>query len=168
MDRLPFIWRKAEAHRGSNLLTLSKFVKQFMLIDEIDGFKKYERHDAGRVSSSLIILPGSSFYRNNQTYRSDIKWMWNHIRGDDGRIEIGPAGALSLFHTEEPTYYHPSRNVDVGDWAEPTLMWKWIQYVVWFSWFKQKRGKLREFFGGEVETKKMLKMVSEALILRDS
>jgi len=171
MDKkLPFVWRNTgRAITDSSKLRLTHLATSFMLSgDGNNEFLRYERHwTLGDPSAILIVLPGKSFYKNGQTYRSDIRWMWKFLSQNDGRIEVGHKGYLFLFVTDEPQYYSPGPDVIKGSFADAELLWKWIEYVTTRSWYKQKGGQLRGMFAPNDDVPTMLKKVSERLISGD-
>lgn len=169
MERLPFVYKESRVHRSEKSIQwILDFSKKFMREEVVEGFEKWERKDFHRnTSSCLILLPGSSFVKNKQTFRSDIKWMWNLLSNREGRAQCGRAGFLSILFTEEPDLYIPKGNPLVGTWEEAKLMWAWIKYVTNQSWYKQKRGTLRNIFEDIDSVPKMLALVSEKLITGD-
>jgi len=167
--KLPFVWRNTgSVASDTTKKKLAALASEFMLVEEIDGFLRYERHHTPTEPSSvLIILPGGSFYKNKETYRSDIKWMWKVLAQDYGRVNIGHNGLLFLLVTDEVLYYSPGKDVTIGSFGDTELLWGWIKYVTSKSWYKQKQGQLRKIFKLDPDVPAMLKRVSELLILGD-
>ena len=168
MDKkLPFVWRTTgRVVTPKSKTKLAALISEFMEVEEIDGFLRYERHRIPNDPCSiLIVLPGTSFYKNEETYRSDIRWMWKVLARNQGRIEIGYTGSLFLFVTDEVSYYNPGPDVIKGSFEDAELLWSWIKYVVSKSWWKQKKGQLRGIFASSIDTPTMLKKLSTRLIL---
>jgi len=167
MDRkLPFIWKNPGIHRDPRgIQEAEDLKKKFMLFDECEEFQRWVRYGGGAFDSTFIWMPAAAFYKNKQTYRSDIIWMWKLLAGHEGRVELG-GGVITLLHTQEPQLYKPGSKVETGSWAEPDLLWKWILFVTEESWFKQKRGTLRKFFKEDADVGQMLHALSEEMIMR--
>ena len=163
-QKLPFVWRECGLFRASQIPKLAAFLTDFMHTQTIESFPRYERHRLGAPSSTAIILPGECFFRGDQTYRSDIKWMWKVLAKLPGRMQIGKDGALILLVTDEVRYYNPGNRVQVGSFEDAELLWKWIEFVTSHSWWKQKKGQLRKLFSRTDSVPTMLAEVSTALI----
>ena len=138
----------------------------FMLVEDFGGFTRWERHRGSSPATIVILIPGNLFYRNNQSYRSDIKWMWKLLRGNMNQITIGKKGYLSLMLTDEQNYYEPGTVVNTGSFAEAELMWQWIKLVCGHSWYKQKRGQIRRLLESHDTFEEMLATVNTELIRR--
>ena len=136
-----------------------------MLSELHEEFQRWERYPSNEPSAVLIILPGSAFWKDGQTYRSDIRWMWKVLRGVMTPVSVGRDGFLSLFLTDEPNLYKPYRGEEIirGSWDDATLMWFWIKYVTKHSWWKQKRGQLRQLFT-DINLQDMLAILSTKMI----
>ena len=130
---------------------------------EVGGFSRWERRRGNEPASILILLPGEAFYRGAQTYRSDIRWMWKKLAGEE-RARSGGHGCLSLLVTDEYQLYKPQTNVIRGGFEDANLLWAWIKFVVNHSWWKQKRGQLRKLFKKGMSVPDMLGLLSTILI----
>ena len=128
------------------------------------GFGVWQRQRDGQPCSLLVTIPGAALLRNKQTYRSDIKWMWNLLAGTTGRVRVGEGSYLTLLVTDEERLYHPKTEVVRGSFEDAMLLRSWIKFVTKHSWWKQKKGQLRKLFKPGQTVPDMLAAVSAALI----
>lgn len=136
-----------------------------MLAEDKNGFTKWVRTNRGTPTSILIVMNGDAFYRGNQTYRSDIRWLWKAFNSDDIDIRVGKDGYMTMLVTNEASIYNPPPQLKIvkGSFEDAELMWKWIKFVCHHSWWKQKQGQIRKFIDG-LDQPLALAKVSEALI----
>ena len=144
--------------------------EQFELFDtylDHEGFLLFKKgHDL--LKTRMIVIPKRCFTLKDQSYRSDIVWMWKELSCVDGYVRMTQDGALSITTTNDASFYKPIDTADGGSFEEIGLLWSWIIYITSLSIYAQKMGRERRKLEECESLGDRLSVVARLLIERGS